>query len=110
MVTLCQALAGGDAGVQGLVADVGRYLGMIAANLVSVLSARRIVIAGTVACLGSPLLEVVRQEMMKRALSIIAEEAEIGLSSIGSDIVILGASALVLNRELGLFASPMIDI
>jgi N-acetylglucosamine repressor len=110
MVTICQALSAGDAGVVGLVADVGRYLGMIAANLVSVLSARRIVIAGTVACLGSPLLEVVREEMMKRALSVIAEEAEIGLSHIGSDIVILGASALVLNRELGLFVSPMLDI
>jgi N-acetylglucosamine repressor len=110
MATLCQALSGGDQGVQGLVADVGRYLGIAAANLVSVLSARRIVIAGTVACLGSTLLEVVRQEMMQRALSVIAEEAEIGLSSIGSDIVILGASALVLNRELGLFTSPMLNI
>jgi len=42
--------------------------------------------------------------MPRRSLAIVANEAEIVLSSIGSDIVILGASALVLNRELGLFA------
>jgi hypothetical protein len=52
------------------------------------------------------LLDVVRQEMARRSLAMVANEAEIVVSSIGSEIVILGASALVLNRELGLFAWP----
>jgi len=104
--TICRALEGGDEQVRQMVQRVGKYLGIAAANIVGLLSARRIVIAGSVACLGQPLLEIVRQEMARRSLAIVANEAEVVLSSIGSDIVILGASALVLNRELGLFAWP----
>lgn len=104
--TICRALEAGDEQVQQMIQRLGQYLGIAAANIVGLLSARRIVIAGSVACLGQVLLDVVRQEMARRSLAIVANEAEIVLSSIGSDIVILGASALVLNRELGLFAWP----
>jgi glucokinase-like ROK family protein len=104
-----EALDAGDEAVRQMILEVGRYLGIATANLVAVLSARRIVVAGSVACLGSFLLDAIHQEMIKRSLSVIAREAEIGLSNIGSDIVILGASALVLNRELGLFASPALE-
>jgi hypothetical protein len=41
--------------------------------------------------------------MSGRCLQILASETEIGMSSIGDDVVILGASALVLTYELGLF-------
>jgi len=104
--TICQALEAGDEQVRQLIRQLGRYLGIAAANVVGLLSARRIVIAGGVACLGDALLDAVQQEMTKRSLAIVASETEIVLSSISSDIVILGASALVLNRELGLFAWP----
>jgi hypothetical protein len=50
------------------------------------------------------LLDVVRREMVSRSLTVVAGETDLGLSSMGPDIVILGASALVLTRELGLFA------
>jgi N-acetylglucosamine repressor len=106
METICRALEAGDEQVRQIVRQVGQYLGIAAANIIGLLSAQRIVIAGSVACLGQALLDVVRQEMTRRSLAIVANEAEIVLSSIGSDIVILGASALVLNRELGLFAWP----
>jgi N-acetylglucosamine repressor len=104
--TICRALEAGDEQVQQMVRRVGQYLGIAAANIVGLLSVRRIVIAGSVACLGQALLDVVREEMARRSLAIVANEAEIVLSSSGSEIVILGASALVLNRELGLFAWP----
>jgi glucokinase-like ROK family protein len=102
--TICRALEAGDEQVQQMIQRVGRYLGIAAANIVGLLSARRIVIAGSVTCLGQALLDVIRREMTRRSLAIVANEAEIVLSSLGSNIVILGASALVLNRELGLFA------
>jgi glucokinase-like ROK family protein len=104
--TICRALEGGDEQVGQMVRRVGEYLGIASANIVGLLSPRRIVIAGSVACLGPALLEIVHQEMAARSLAIVANEAEVVLSSLGSDIVILGASALVLNRELGLFAWP----
>jgi N-acetylglucosamine repressor len=103
--TICRAMEAGDEQVQQMVRQTGRYLGIAAANVVGLLSARRIVIAGSVACLGQTLLDAIRQEMVKRSLAVLANETEIGLSSMDSEIVILGASALVLNRELGLFAS-----
>jgi N-acetylglucosamine repressor len=104
--TICRAMEAGDEQVQQLIRRTGQYLGIAAANVVGLLSARRIVIVGSVACLGQVLLDAIRQEMVKRSLAVLANETEIGLSSMDSEIVILGASALVLNRELGLFASP----
>lgn len=104
--TICQAMEAGDKQVQQVIRRSGHYLGIAAANIVGLLSIRRIVIAGSVACLGQILLDAIRQEMIKRSLAVLANEVEIALSSIDSNIVILGASALVLNRELGLFALP----
>jgi N-acetylglucosamine repressor len=104
--TICQAMEAGDQQVQQMICRVGQYLGIAAANIVGLLSARRIVIAGSVACLGQILLDAVRQEMIKRSLPILAGEAQVDLSSMGPEIVILGASAMVLNRKLGLFSLP----
>jgi N-acetylglucosamine repressor len=103
--TVCNAMEAGDEQVKEIVRQVGRYLGIAAANVVGLLSARRIVIAGSVTCLGQVLLDAIREEMVKRSLAVLANETEIGLSGMDAEIVILGASALVLNRELGLFAS-----
>ena len=108
--TICQAFDAGDEAMRHMILEAGRYLGIATANLVAVLSARRIVIAGNMACFGPLLLDVIQREMVRRSLSVIARETEMGLSNIGSDIVILGASALVLNRALGLFASPVLDL
>lgn len=105
--TVCELLEAGDPVVELRVRDAGRYLGRAAANLIAVLSTRRIVIAGSVTCFGDVLLTAIRNEMRKRSLPIVASETEIGLSSLGPDIVILGASALVLNYELGLLAPPV---
>ncbi len=102
--TVCRASAAGDEGVRRIVQQAGRYLGIVVANIVNLLSIRRIVIAGQGACLGRVLLDAIRQEIDRRSLSTLAEEVELALSNMDSDIVILGASALVLNRELGLSA------
>jgi hypothetical protein len=81
---------------------------MAAASLVGVLSVQRILIAGSVTCLGQSLLDVIRDEMINRSLAIVASQTELDMSTMGPDIVILGASALVLTRELGLLA-PLTD-
>ena len=99
---MCHALATGDEAVRQVVVEAGRALGIATANLVGVLSVRRILFAGSVACLGPVLLGTIRQEVAGRALEAMANQTEIGMSRMGPDIVILGASALVLTRELGL--------
>jgi glucokinase-like ROK family protein len=101
--TICQALHAGDESVQPMIYEVGRSLGIAAANLVGVLGSCRILFAGSVTCFGPFLLDAVQEEMMQRAFSPLAKNTEIGLASLGSDIVLLGASALLLPKVLGLF-------
>jgi glucokinase-like ROK family protein len=104
---VCRAVDAGDEAVRQVVAEAGRYLGIAVANVIGVLSVRRLLIAGSVTCFGPVLIDVVRQEMVKRSLATIANETEVEASRMGPDIVILGAAGLVLTRELGLLA-PMV--
>jgi N-acetylglucosamine repressor len=103
--TVCQAFKAGDKATQQVVRDVGRSLGIAAANLVGALGSCRILIAGPLACFGQFLLDAIRQEMTRRCLPSLARDTEVGFVSLGSDIVLLGASALLLHNELGLFAT-----
>jgi hypothetical protein len=71
--------------------------------LVGVLGSCRILIAGSVTCFGQVLLDAIREEMTRRCLPALGRDTEVGFVSLGSDIVFLGASALLLSHELGLF-------
>ena len=72
------------------------------ASLVCVLNVKHIVIAGSLARFGEPLLKTIREQMGQQAMSILAEETEVYTSSLGGDIVIKGAASLVLAQEVGL--------
>lgn len=97
-----QAFEAGDETLRPIVAEVGRYLGMAVAHLVGALNVQRIVLAGSLARFGQALLDPIRQEVKQRSLAALAEETTIELTSLGPDIVIQGAAALLLARELGL--------
>lgn len=99
---ICQAMRSGDEVASQIVDDAGRSLGIAAANLVGILGSSRIFFAGSVTCFGDHLLEIIRSEMNKRVLPLTADSTEIGFASLGSNIVLLGASALLLPEELGL--------
>jgi predicted NBD/HSP70 family sugar kinase len=58
--------------------------------------------AGSVTRFGQALLEPIRQEIKRRSLPGLADETVVEITSLGDDIVILGAAALLLNHELGL--------
>jgi glucokinase-like ROK family protein len=102
--TVCQAFQAGDTAIQHVIRDVGKNLGIAAANLIGVLGSCHIVIAGRVTCFGQFLLDTIRAEMTKRCLLSLVQGSKIGFVSLGSDIVLLGASALLMSQELGLFA------
>lgn len=97
-----QAFEAGDEATRQIIAEVGCYLGMAVAHLVSVLNVHRILIGGSVARFGEPLLVAIEQEMRRRALTALARETRVEGTSLGNDIVILGAAALLLAHELGL--------
>ncbi|HEY0070299.1 MAG TPA: ROK family transcriptional regulator [Chloroflexia bacterium] len=92
----------GDVAARQLVFETGRYLGMAVANLVGTLNIRRVVVMGEIARFGAPLLEVTRQEMLRRALPGLAQDTRIDFIALDSYAVIMGASALLLTHELGL--------
>jgi predicted NBD/HSP70 family sugar kinase len=102
--TVCRMFQAGDPAVQRIVRDVGQGLGLAAANLVGVLGSCHIALSGRVQCFGKPLLDTMRHEMAERCLPALARDTDIGFVSLSSDIVLLGASALLMSNELGLFA------
>jgi N-acetylglucosamine repressor len=101
METVLAAFEAGDAALQPLVAEVGHYLGMAIANLVGVLSVPYVLLAGSVAAFGQPLLDVINQEVAERSLARTVSQTCVEQASLGPDIVILGAAALLVHYDLG---------
>jgi N-acetylglucosamine repressor len=97
-----QASHQGDPAVGQIIEEVGRYLGMAVAQLVSILNIERIVITGPIARFGQPLRDVVAREMQRRSLPTLAQSTEVVVAEEQPDTVLLGISALLLNQELGL--------
>jgi predicted NBD/HSP70 family sugar kinase len=86
------------------VVSAGRYLGQVVAALIGVLNIERIVLHGSVAALGDTWLEAVRDEARRRSLPMFAEATRIDNAEHIGDLVVMGASAVVLTAELGLTA------
>ncbi len=97
-----QALLAGDPAVRQIIVDVGRYLGIAVANLVGMLSIRRIVITGQIAPFGQVLRDAILHEVRRRVLPALAQVTEIDVLAQGADTILLGAAALLLINELGL--------
>jgi predicted NBD/HSP70 family sugar kinase len=101
METVFRALEAGNEDVRQVIFEAGQALGIAAANLVGVLGSCQILIRGSVARFGQLLLEPMRDEMDRRTLPALARVSELGIADVGPDIVIQGASALILHNELG---------
>lgn len=101
METVFQALEAGNEDVRQVIFETGQALGIAAANLVGVLGSCQILIRGSVARFGQLLLEPMRDEMDRRTLPALARVSELGIADVGPDIVIQGATALILHNELG---------
>lgn len=99
---ISSALASGDRALGSRIAEAGRTLGMALAGLVGLLDIRRIVLAGSVTCFGRALLDPIRREIERRSLPAISGGTTVEVTKLGPNIVLLGAAALLLNRELGL--------
>jgi N-acetylglucosamine repressor len=103
MPSIHDAYLAGDPDVRGVVHAAARGIGLAIATLVGTLNARDIVIAGSVTQLGEPFLEAVRGEVMARCLAALARDTQIEFSTIASDITSLGAAAVLLHQELGIW-------
>lgn len=100
--TLAAIFATGDPQARDLVLAAGHYLGVAVAHLVGVLNVHRVVISGDLERFGDALLQSARQEMRLHVLPAMADETDLSFSTLGEDIVLRGASALVLAQQLSL--------
>jgi hypothetical protein len=72
------------------------------ASLVGALDIHEIVVHGPVADLGEPWIAAVRDEATRRSLPLLSGSIEVRPARIAANEVVLGASALLMTRELGL--------
>lgn len=92
----------GDDHALSVVRIAGRAVGAAIASLTGALDIRQITVIGTAAVLGEPWFAAIRDEAARRSLGPLARETRIIDGGTGEDATLLGASALLLTRELGL--------
>lgn len=98
--TVVESFESGNQVIQALVTDAGRHLGVALASLVAGLNIEGIVVAGRVAQFGDVLLAAAQKEMERRVLPTLAAKTKLRYATLGSDIVLLGCSAMLLKQEL----------
>ena len=96
-----EAMRAGDQRVRRIVTEAGEQLGAALAGLVGALDVRRIVLVGDMTSFGEPWLAAVRERAAAGALRALTTDLHVELGR-GDDVVILGAAALLMRRELGL--------
>ncbi len=85
-----------------VVVAAGRYLGEAIASVIGLLDVEYVALHGTVTELGAPWIEAVRDEALRRSLALTGADVAIEIAPPIGDLVVMGASALLLTAELGL--------
>lgn len=98
---LQQACQQGDAAARQVVTQAGEFLGIAVANLVGILNVQHIVLAGEVAQLGDLFLNAVQSSMVRRVLPALAAATAVQFVTVETNLVLLGAAALILSQGLG---------
>jgi glucokinase-like ROK family protein len=95
-----EAFKMGDEWVVGLIEAVGENLGRVLAYVSSTINLHEVVIAGSVSEFGDGLIKPVSDSIQRNILPGLFEEIKVSTSSLGEDIVILGAAGMVLQNQL----------
>jgi glucokinase len=82
----------GDVLSKKIVFKAATYLGIGVANVINLLNPDMIIIGGSVSKIGEPLLEPVRQQVLKQAFNLPAQAVSIVPSNLGDDASIIGAA------------------
>jgi glucokinase len=91
----------GDEDALGLIAALGRSLGIGISNFVNVFEPRHVVIGGGLSAAADLILPAAEEEFRARALPALAEHATIQVARAGNDAGVIGAGLLA-AQELGL--------
>jgi N-acetylglucosamine repressor len=96
------AYRAGEAVTRRVAQAAAEHVGRAVAGLIGALSVRHVLLIGPVAQLGDDWLADVRGAAQRGALPILATDTTIDYGHVTDDIVVLGASAMLMTAELGL--------
>ena len=99
---LAAAYHAGSEPVRALAGSAAGHIGRAIAGLIGALNVRHVLIIGPVAQLGGEWLEQVRAAARAASLPLLARDTLVDFGHVSDDIVVLGASAMVMDAELGL--------
>lgn len=80
---------------------VGELLGTVLAPVVGTLNLHELVLSGPTDLLDGPLLEATATTIRRNTMAVSADHLVVRTSTLGDDVVLVGAAALVLSGELG---------
>jgi predicted NBD/HSP70 family sugar kinase/biotin operon repressor len=89
-------------GIRRIVLDAARALGVAVGWLIGVLNVHHVLLVGPVAALGEDWLGEVRRSASSSVLALLARDTQIEFGHVHDDVVVLGASALLMEQQLGL--------
>jgi N-acetylglucosamine repressor len=99
------AYRAGDQAARTAALEAARFLGRAVASLIGALNIGRIVLDGPVIAFGDEWLAALRDEAARRSFGLLGRNTEIVVGRLAPNVVVLGASALLISRELGLSLS-----
>ena len=99
---LVAAFLAGVSAVRRIVLDAARELGVAVGWLIGVLNVRHVLLVGPVAELGDDWLGEVQRAARSSVLGLLARDTQIEFGHVRDDVVVLGASALLMEQQLGL--------
>jgi predicted NBD/HSP70 family sugar kinase len=99
---LVAAFRGGVSEVRRVVLDAARELGLAVGWLIGVLNVRHVLLVGPVAALGEDWLAEVRRYARASVMTLLARDTQVEFGHVHDDVVVLGASALLMEQQLGL--------
>jgi predicted NBD/HSP70 family sugar kinase len=95
-------LRAGDYNVREVVANAGALLGTAIAAMVATVNINHVLLVGPAVALGDEWLDAIRGRATDSTLPLLASGMRIELGAGHDDVVMLGASALLMTHELGL--------
>ncbi len=99
---LVAAFLAGVTAIRRIVLDAARELGVAVGWLIGVLNVRHVLLVGRVAEFGDDWLGEVRRYAGSSVLTLLARDTQIEFGHVHDDVVVLGASALLMEQQLGL--------
>jgi predicted NBD/HSP70 family sugar kinase len=102
-----RAFAAGDPVARQVVLEAGRFMGTAISSLVGTLNIQRIVLTGDMTRFGRPLLDTVMETLAQTVLARLLEGTRVDVGRLGSQAIVLGASATILRDYSLLFRASL---